>query len=221
MGGAQVAEKVLARCGRAAVRKFRRSDLAERLEWLPYKDPFNAHLNFPLATFMDRERWLWTRTVNAGRMYFAIVDEYARLVGEISLRDIEPVGKTSRLGIHLASNKLGEGYGREALEALLSYYFRNMKWEAMYLDVAAFNVRALTLYEHMHFEHIAPFWRQTTAPDVPVFTDEQYAPIRRFFRHNGNTVEVLHYDMLLSREVYLETHGAEKPCPPERKAVKT
>jgi RimJ/RimL family protein N-acetyltransferase len=199
--------RVLARCGRVAVRRFRRNDLQERLLWPPYTDPFFTHLNYPLNTFIEREKWLFARTVNAGRMYFAAEDEDAKLIGEMSLRDIDAAEKGSRLGIHMASNKTDQGYGREALSALLIHYFGEMNYQVMYLDVAAFNVRALHLYETLHFEHLSPFWRRILdfdIKDVPIFTEPKYGGIRRFFRGGAN-LECLYYDMLLTKDRYLQT----------------
>ncbi len=199
-----MSEKVLAREGRVIVRKFKRSDLADRSAWPPYRDPLNTHLNFDLSTFIDRERWLFTRKANAGRMYFAIEDEQGRLIGEMSLRDIESHEKTSRLGIHLASNKVSQGYGREALAGLLTYYFDNMKWNTMYLDVAAFNFRAIRLYERLHFERMRDFWRRISADDC-VLTAPEYAHIRHLMRRAPGGIEALHHDMLLTKERYFET----------------
>jgi len=203
-----MADKVLAREGRVVVRKFKRSDLTDRMAWPPYADSLFAHLNFSLSTFIEREKWLFTRTVNVGRMYFAIEDENGRFIGEMSLRDVDAVKKACRLGIHLASDKVSLGYGREALEALLWHYFRGMQWNVIYLDVAGYNVRALRLYERLDFTHLATFWRRSVDIDETILADPNRAAIRRFVRHATAGLEVLHYDMALARERYLETRGA-------------
>jgi RimJ/RimL family protein N-acetyltransferase len=203
-----MASRVLAREGRVSVRRFRRGDLRDRLAWPPYTDPFFTHLNYPLATFIEREKWLFARTVNTGRIYFAIADENDHLIGEMSLRDIDTAGRASRLGIHLASDKVDKGYGGEALAALLKFYFGEMGYLTMYLDVAAFNVRALRLYERLHYEHLSPFWRRIydfTLKDVPIYSDARYGTIRRFFRGDESHLECLYYDMALTKEHYLET----------------
>jgi len=204
--------KIFARCGRVSIRRFRRSDLQERLLWPPYMDSFFTHLNYPLGTFIEREKWLFARTVNAGRMYFAAEDENGKLIGEMSLREIDAAEKGSRLGIHMASNKTDQGYGREALSALLIHYFGEMDYSVMYLDVAAFNFRALHLYESLHFEHLSPFWRRILdfdLKDVPIFTEPKYGGIRRFFR-GGMNLECLYYDMLLTKERYLQALPSAK-----------
>lgn len=220
MGG-----KVLARYGRCAIRRFRRSDLQERLAWPPYTDAFFTHLNYDLSGFVEREKWLLARSINAGRMYFAVEDENSQLIGESSLREIDTVAKASRLGIHLASHKVDQGYGGEALSALLEHYFEGMRWNVMYLDVAGWNVRALRLYERLHFEHTAPFWRRVTdftLAEVPLFTEHRYAGIRRFFRGTGWSLEGLYYDMAMTREHYHDTLRADawplravSPPPPQ------
>lgn len=208
-----MASKILAGQGRVSIRKFRRSDLAERILWPPYADPFFTHLNYNLTTFVEREAWILPRMVNSGRLYFAMEDEEGHFVGEMSLRDVDPEAKATRLGIHLASHKVSQGYGREGMEALLSYYFGRMKWKIMFLDVAAYNFRAIRLYENLHFEHLAPFWRHSSVDsNAHIWTDNRYANVRRFFRKNGSFIEVLHYDMALTAERYYETLPMDKPA---------
>jgi len=205
-----MAGKILARSGRVAIRRFRRRDVRERMQWPPYADPVLEHLNYRLSTLLERERWILTRLTNAGRMYFAVEDENGSLIGETSLREIDPRARTSRLGIHLASDKRGMGYGREAMEALLDYYFNDMRYEVMFLDVAAHNTRALKLYESLQFEHLGPFWR-IERRNLPVFSDERFADIRKHFRVRGGTVECKFHDMRLARGDYLRrTQGAAK-----------
>ncbi len=196
-----MAAKSLRRAGRVSIRRFRRSDLKERIRWPPYTSPLYRHLNYPLSTFIERERWLFTRITNAGRMYFAVEDEHCALIGEISLREINARARTSRLGIHLVSHKRGCGYGREALEAFLDHYFQDMRYEIMFLDVAAYNMRALRLYESLCFEHIGSFWRIENS-DTPIFTDERFADIREHFRKDRGLTECRFLDMRLSRRDY-------------------
>ena len=196
-----MAERILARCGRVKVRRFQRGDLKQRMQWPAYTDRFFTHLNYNLSTFLEREKWFFTRITNAGRMYFAIEDENGRLIGEMSLREIESRARKSRLGIHLASDKVGLGYGGEALAALLDHYFNDMRYTVMYLDVAAYNTRAIRLYEKFHFRRLAPFWRVETK-DLSVLEEPRYAEIRHHFRCKGRLVECCYYDMVLTNEEY-------------------
>ncbi len=199
-------ERFLGRCGRVRVRRFRRGDQKERMRWPPYVNPFLKHLNYNLSTFIEREKWLLTRITNTGRMYFAIEDESGRLIGEMSLREVNTRARSSRLGIHLASDKTGRGYGREALTALLDYYFNDMRYNVMYLDVAAHNKTALQLYEKLRFEHLAPFWR-VVSKDLSILDDPRYEDISGFFRRKGRLVECCYYDMVLTRDRYHESLG--------------
>ncbi|MHC4711789.1 MAG: GNAT family N-acetyltransferase [Planctomycetota bacterium] len=174
------------------------------MRWPPYVSPFLKHLNYNLSTFIEREKWLLTRITNTGRMYFAIEDEDGRLIGEMSLREINTRARSSRLGIHLASNKTGRGYGGEALTALLDYYFSDMRYNTMYLDVAAHNKPALQLYEKLHFEHLAPFWR-VVSKDLSILDNPRYGGTGNFFRRKGPLVECSFYDMVLTRDRYYES----------------
>jgi len=198
-----MAQRVLASEGRVKIRRFRRSDLKQRMLWPPYRDCFFRHLNYPLASFVERERWLLTRITNTGRMYFAVEDEFGSLIGEMSLREIDTTARASRLGIHLASNKVDLGYGTEALKALLDYYFNQMRYNVLFLDVASYNLRAIRLYEKLHFQHIRPFWRME-GRDIPVFEDQIYEWMRPLFRRKGPLLECQYLDMSLTRESYFE-----------------
>ena len=185
--------------------------------WPPYTDPLFTHLNYPLSTFIERERWILARVANAGRIYFAIQDEAGVLIGEMSLREINSRARTSRLGIHLASNKRGLGYGREAMEALLEHYFMDMRYNVLFLDVAAHNLRALKLYESLQFRHLGPFWR-IDGSNLHVFTDERFADIRRHFRRHRGIVECRFHDMSMTREEYLRRMRERRagPLRPQR-----
>lgn len=173
------------------------------MAWPSYTDPLFTHLNYPLSSFIERERWILTRMTNAGRIYFAIEDERGALIGEISLREISTSARTSRLGIHMAPNKRGLGYGREAIEALLDHYFNDMRYDVLFLDVAAHNGRALRLYESLAFNHLQPLWR-IERRTLPVFIDERFADIREHFRRHHGITECMYYDMCMTREDYLQ-----------------
>jgi len=198
-----MAPKVLGRCGRITFRRFRRADLKARLTWPPYVDPFFAHLNYPLSTFVERERWLLTRITNTGKTYLALEDEDGDLIGEMSLREIDSKARSSRLGIHLAADRLGQGYGWEAIKGLLDYYFNDMRFEVIFLDVAEYNTRALRLYEGLHFLHIRHFWRSEPR-NLPVFTDDAFTWMRQYFRTKGPLLECRYEDMVLTKERYFE-----------------
>ena len=73
----------------------------------------------------------------------------------------------------------------------------------MFLDVAAHNSRALKVYERLRFRHLEPVWR-LESKDLPVFREERYATIRDCFRRRGRAIECKFYDMVLTREEYLE-----------------
>lgn len=198
-----MASKVLAGFGRVKVRRFRRGDLKERIAWPPYEDALLAHLNRSFSSFFEREKWLVARITNSGRMYFAVEDENGELIGEMSLRHIDARAKSARLGVHLAPDKLSMGYGREALTALFDYYFNEMGFRVMFLDVAAYNKRAIRLYEHLHFRYLSPFWRMDRS-GLPIFSDPSYSNIRKYFRRRGSLLECRFYDMALRQDEYLK-----------------
>jgi len=77
-----------------------------------------------------------------------------RLVGHVSLKDVNPIGQRAELGIAIYQPEdWSKGFGREATILALRYGFNELGLHRVWLTVSSFNERAIRLYERLGFSH--------------------------------------------------------------------
>lgn len=141
---------------------------------------------------------MW-RSRDQNRRLYAVENEQKVVIGSLTLREIDG-RRSARLGITLGSDYVSQGYGTEALELFLEYYFETMGFARMILDVAATNLRAIRTYESLGFRRIGEHYRPASHPSYHVLRqDPRYGHLRSRFRRQGTLHQVLFYDMALTR----------------------
>jgi RimJ/RimL family protein N-acetyltransferase len=86
--------------------------------------------------------------------YFFVICRQAddRPVGSIDLHDVDLRNGSASLGIAIGDpDDTGEGYGTDALQALIAFAFGQLRLERVELDVYDFNDRARRVYERIGF----------------------------------------------------------------------
>lgn len=161
---------------RVVLRPWLRSDTLMQELWPRYTEPFNSLWNIPRTSGADEVNG---RTWSNQRYAWAIDDAQRRLIGRISLREVDEQRRSARLGISLAQPYVGQGLGTEALQVFLDHYFGSLGFERLYLDVAAVNLRAVRCYERLAFATskasgatpavIPPFACSTTPATAPCY----------------------------------------------------
>jgi RimJ/RimL family protein N-acetyltransferase len=181
------------------LREFTRTDVDRWIEWPRHTDPLFSVFNPPPMSPRQRDSyWASHRNPGASRQ-FAVEDRAGILVGKISLREIDWYARSSVLGISFRPDRLSEGLGTDAMKALLGYYFGPLGMEALFLDVAAHNVRARRCYERCGFRHLGEHWGEA-APDLAgIFRDPERESLRPLFRREHGLIRPLLYDMVLRR----------------------
>jgi RimJ/RimL family protein N-acetyltransferase len=191
------------RGGRVTIRPWQRSDDETTNEWPPYNDPLEPLWNLPRQLSMT-ETWSSFFDVGGQRRSFAVDDVDGRLMGRISLREIDDHKGQARLGITFGAPYVGRGLGTEALALFLDeYYFKPGEggYAAMVLDVAAPNVRAVRSYQRLGFSYVGSDWRDAGSSfDTRVLDQPRYRELRRFFRPTPRGVAVEFFEMRLTRE---------------------
>lgn len=81
-------------------------------------------------------------------------------VGYVQIMDYTPISKRAEVGIYLASEYRGMGYGREALQLVASYAWRSLGCRMLYARVSSSNMAAQRLFIALGYEHTAtlPQW---------------------------------------------------------------
>jgi RimJ/RimL family protein N-acetyltransferase len=83
----------------------------------------------------------------------AIEDRQGELIGEIEIDHINWREKEAELFIYIGEQKLwGEGYGSDALNTFIDYFFKYKGFKSVYLRVYQQNKRAIRCYEKCGFK---------------------------------------------------------------------
>lgn len=185
---------------RVTVRPMVRSDIDAMIAWRPSVDPLYVPYDFPRQSRADHVRWFEWRSRDPARRLFVVEDEQGQVIGSLTLREID-MRRSARLGITLGADYVSQGYGSEALYLFIDYYFDVMGFARLALDVCATNLRAVRAYRTLGFrqvsEHYCPASHSSYAT---VRKEHRYRHLRRFFRRQGTSHQVLFYDMVLTRK---------------------
>jgi len=177
-----------------------REDVDKMGDWQPFTDPLNSLWNGPQRSSGENDIWFEAQANDPSRRWYAIEDLTGRLIGRLSLRQINR-RKSARLGITLESDYVDQGYGTDAIRTFLTYYFQELGFEILYLDVAAPNKRAIRCYERCGFQHISSHYQGIGSDGRLTFLrDEAYRDIRQFFKKKKGRNVVLFYDMKIKKE---------------------
>lgn len=194
---------------RVTLRSWQRGDALAQEMWPRYNEPFSSLWNIPRSLFSDTGNEF--ANFSSQRFAWAVEDSKRRLIGRISLREIDVGKTTARLGISLAQPYVGQGLGSEAMALFLDHYFGPLNFERMLLDVAAFNQRAVRCYERLGFNYLSSEWRSAgNDPALRLLDDPRYSDLLSFFRRNRFETLVEFYEMELPRATWLASHS-DKP----------
>jgi RimJ/RimL family protein N-acetyltransferase len=187
------------RSEKVIIRPMVREDVERMQAWQPFTDPLDSLWNVSQHS-SENYVWFQAQADDPSRRWYAVEDLSGRLVGRLSLRQISG-RQSARLGITLGAEYVDQGYGTDAIRTFLVYYFRELGFQTLYLDVAAPNERAIRCYEKCGFQHVGSRYRGVGSDERLAFLkDERYREIRRFFKKEGGRNLVLFYDMKIDKE---------------------
>ncbi len=137
------------------LRPIERDDLPRFVRW--FGDPevrrhLRPYLPFSLA---QEERWYERLLVQIERqedVTFAIETNEGVHIGNVGLHNINWKDRNAELGIVIGEKEYwSQGYGTDAIRALLGMAFREMNLHRVYLRVDGDNPRAIRCYEKVGF----------------------------------------------------------------------
>jgi len=97
---------------------------------------------------VGEERWFERQLNDEKSRIFAIETEKGVHIGNIGLHEIVYKDGKATLGIMIGEKGYwGQGYGSDALKALLRFAFEELNLHRLYLSVFDFNKRAIRCYE--------------------------------------------------------------------------
>ena len=186
---------------------MKRGDLEAMAQWRPMADPLYQPFDMPQHGVAESVRWFNWRNNDPSRRLYTIESEKHEVIGSLTLREIDG-RQSARLGITLGADYVSKGYGTEALRVFLDFYFDKMGFEQMVLDVSGTNLRAQHCYLALGFRQIGQHYRHADHKTYPQIAHEPcYQHLRHVFRGDGDDLEVLFYDMAISRDEWQESHN--------------
>jgi diamine N-acetyltransferase len=141
------------------LRPGERSDLSLFVRWLSdARTTEHLALRSPIGLAMEN-RWFEDTLDHHGRdRWFFVICRLAddRAVGSIDLHDLDLTNGSAGLGIVIGDPAdTSQGYGSDAIRALLDFGFGELRLERIWLDVYEDNARGRHVYERVGFIHEA------------------------------------------------------------------
>jgi RimJ/RimL family protein N-acetyltransferase len=160
-------DDVIARGRRTVVRRKRMADAADEYTWR--RDEELAHFDASNPTripFPDYQRnWSFDMrfTDTAGRS-FAVEEETGRHIGNIMYYNHDAARREAEIGISIGRRDCwAQGYGSDAVAALVAYLFRTTELQRLYLHTLDWNERAYRSFQKAGFAQCGTSWRNGKA----------------------------------------------------------
>lgn len=156
-------DDVIVRGRRTVVRRKRMADAADEYGWRADKDlaRFDA-ANAMQIPFPDYQRnWSFDmRFTDAAGRSFAVEDENGRHIGNIMYYNHDSARREAELGISIGRRDCwAQGYGRDAVTALVSHLFHTTDLQRLYLHTLDWNRRAHRSFQKAGFAQCGTAWR--------------------------------------------------------------
>ena len=134
------------------LRAIEREDIPTFVRW--FNDPEVRHyleMYLPMSKAQE-ENWFEAQLKDTSSHIFAIETEEGALIGNIGLVDLDWKNRSAVLGVVIGEKEYwGQGCGRDAISALLSFAFNEMNLHRIHLFTYDFNERAIHCYEECGF----------------------------------------------------------------------
>lgn len=131
------------------------NDLATLQTWRNNRNLRNNTHGFRFPVNNDMEQaWFENNIINSSptKAVFAIRSDNNSILGLAQLDAIDAVHRNAKLGIFIGDkNSRGKGYGKTALNELLTFGFNDINLVKIYLYVNSGNTDAISLYEKLNF----------------------------------------------------------------------
>jgi len=115
----------------------------------PEMMPF--HCSYMPVTEIQQEKWYERTATDTRNVVFIVEDPDGKAVGYVQMNGIDHKNRSVEIGIHLSPQAQGKGYGKDAFRTLMRFAFREMNMHRVFLQVFAFNERAIELYKKLGF----------------------------------------------------------------------
>ncbi len=122
-------------------------------------DTFLNLASIDLVDEPGQEQWWLGLHKKANEKRFVIVSaqDSSLIIGRLRIQNIDFQNRNCEIGLDIAPQMRGKGFGKMAYEMLLSFLFNHYNIHLAYLRVAAFNTAAYGLYLKVGFVETGRF----------------------------------------------------------------
>lgn len=191
---------------RIYIESLQLSDVYQMMNWKKAEDILSREYHFLTTKDGNVKEWYEARVARKNMKSYSVKTYSGKVIGFISIRDINRFFKTAVLGITFDMNYVNCGYGTESLRIFLDYYFNELKMRTLFLDVARHNKRAVKCYENLGFEHVRQYYARLEDEYYDTVIEELKERKEEDFRQSfwivGPFIMLGYYKMRINRKMY-------------------
>ncbi|MFQ6014718.1 MAG: GNAT family N-acetyltransferase [Anaerolineae bacterium] len=136
------------------LRAIEREDLSRFVRWLNDPEVVQYLTIYTPFSMAEEERWFERQLEDDSSTILAIETLDGTHIGNVGLHKIDWKNSHAELGIFIGEKEYwDQGYGSDAVMAMLNFAFNEMNLHRVSLGVYAFNKRAIRCYEKCGFRH--------------------------------------------------------------------
>ena len=143
---------MLIRHGQISLRHLERDDLPRVVIWFNRPEVRRNLLRLWPMSMVEEEQWFEATQKSEWPRIYAIVTTVGEPIGTLGVHDVDWRCRSAEIGIMIGEPACwGQGYGTDAIRALLRHLFDQMGLNRVTLSVFADNPRAIRCYEKCGF----------------------------------------------------------------------
>jgi len=182
------------------IKKFEKNDLKNFKNFSPYDDILLTDYN--LCFLKESEIKKWEKKIKSKKNNYFVIFLNEIMIGYIGISRISFLNSNYELSLSLDEKYCSKGYGFKSLRLFLEYYFENFDKYSIWLNVNAFNQRAIKLYEKIGFERISEFLGDFEVQKMQKL--KRYEETKEYFEEKNNIIYSKIFTMKLDRLRFLE-----------------
>ena len=182
------------------IKKFEKNDLKNFKNFSAYDDILLTDYN--LCFLKESEIKKWEKKIKSKKNYYFALFLNEIMIGYIGISRISFLNSNYELSLSLDEKYCSKGYGFKSLRLFLEYYFENFDKYSIWLNVNAFNQRAIKLYEKIGFEKISEFLGDFEVQRMQKL--KRYEETKEYFEEKNNIIYSKIFTMKLDRLRFLE-----------------
>ena len=140
--------------GKAVIlRAIEKNDLERTRKWVNDYDIAKKMLRVLPVSMVEQQNWYKDIKSSQKKIVFAIsIIEDGSHIGNCGLYNIDAINRKAEAWILIGEKRYrAKGIGKEAMKLLVSYAFKNLNLNKVYLHVGNFNKTATRLYDNLGF----------------------------------------------------------------------